>query len=66
MSGPLVDGACSYRAYLQGVIHISKRLLGLLKVSKDGSSTEHALIFVIVHVQDLFEGQNIDTVPELL
>jgi hypothetical protein len=66
MSGPRVDGACGYCAYLQGVIHIGEYLLGLLKVSKDGCSTEHALIFVIVHVQDLFEGQNIDTVLELL
>lgn len=66
MSGPYAYGACGYRAYLQGVIHIGKRLLGLLEVSEEGGSTEHALISVIVHVQDLFEGQNIDTVLELL
>jgi hypothetical protein len=31
-------------------MHPGKRLLGLLKECKDGSSTERALIFVIVHI----------------
>lgn len=66
MSGLCIYGDCGYRAYLQGVINIGKRLLGLLEVSEDGSSTEHALIFVIVDVQDLFEGQNIDTTRALV
>lgn len=65
MSGPRVDGTSGYHIYLQGLIHIGKRLVGLLEVSEDGGSTEHALFF-IVHVQDLSEGQNIDNVLELL
>ena len=66
MLGSFVDRVCGYRLNLRSVIHLGKRLLGLLKESKDSSSTEYALIFVIVHIQDLLEGQNIDTAMELL
>jgi hypothetical protein len=37
----------------------------LLKESKDDRSTKVALIFVIIHIQDLLEGQSIDTVAEI-
>lgn len=66
MLGLFVDRVCGYRLNLHSVIYLGKRLLGLFKESKDNSSTENALIFVIVHIQDLFEGQNIDTAMELL
>jgi hypothetical protein len=66
MLGLFVDRVCGYRLNLHSVIYLGKRLLGLFKESKDNSSTENALIFVIVHIQDLFDGQNIDTAMELL
>lgn len=65
-SGLFVGKVCGYHAYLQSGIHLRKRLFRLFKESKDGSSTERALVFVIVQIQYLLEGQDIYTILELL
>jgi len=50
---------------VQGVLHLDKGLLGLLKEAKDNGLAELALILVVIHLQDLFEGEGIDAVAEI-
>jgi hypothetical protein len=50
---------------LQCIIHLGKGLLSLLKESKDNRATKLAIVLVVIHLQDLFKGQDINAVAEI-
>jgi hypothetical protein len=51
--------------HLQCIIHFCERLFGLLEEAKDNRTAEFPLVFVVVHLEDLFEGYGVDAVSEV-
>jgi hypothetical protein len=46
-------------------LHLLERLLSLVKETKDDRSAELAILFVVIHLQDLLKGQGIDAVAKV-
>lgn len=53
------------RGYLQSVVHLGEGLLGLLKKSKHDGPAELALVFVVIHLQDLLKCHGIDAIAQV-
>lgn len=49
----------------QSHIHLLERALGLLEEPVDYALGEFPLIFVIIHLQDLFEGRSVDAISTI-
>ena len=49
----------------QGSVHLFKGCLRLFEESVDNTPGEFPLIFIIIHLQYLFEGKGIDGVAEI-
>jgi hypothetical protein len=52
-------------ANLQRIIHLLKCLLGLLEETKYDGSREFAIIFLVVHFQNLLESHGIDAISKI-
>src|ERR1700693_6084205 len=53
------------RVNLQRIVHLLECSLGLLKETKDNGPGELAIIFLVVHLQDLLKGHGIDAVSQV-
>jgi hypothetical protein len=54
-----------FRDNLQRIIHFLEGLLSLLKETKDDGPRELAIIFFIIHLQDLLKGHGIDAISQV-
>lgn len=50
---------------VQGIFHLDKGLLGLLKETKDNRLAELAAVLLVVHLQDLIKGAGINAVTKI-
>jgi hypothetical protein len=53
------------RSYAHVLVHLVKCAVGLLEEVKDNAPAEFSLILVIVHLEDLLEGCDIDVVAKV-
>jgi hypothetical protein len=56
---------CGHGQYSQGFVHLREGLLGLFEETEDDSLTEVAVIFTIVHFQDLIESHDVDSISKV-
>lgn len=49
----------------QAGVHVLESVLCLFEEAKNNALGKIALLLVIVHLKDLFEGQGIDVIPEI-
>lgn len=50
---------------LQCIIHLNKGFFSLGKEAKHNGAAKIALIFVVIHLQDLLEGEGVDAVTQI-
>ena len=61
----LIPYMCKRERDLQSLIHADKCRFGLVKESKYDTLREVALILVVIHLEYLLEGRNVDAVAEV-
>jgi hypothetical protein len=61
----LVETPITLRVNLQRIVHLLECLLSLLKETKDNGPGELAIIFLVVHLQDLLKGHGIDAISQV-